>query len=130
MTAGQTATYAGVITSTINQPGVIFTTSTAIILSLTVGADGVSLFGPASATVTTQNNFDNIPMTQTSTSGSLSGHLLAPNSTAVNLSFVLNFPSGAQPGTTIGFLGSELFAGQTDSATSGETNLFTLQRVG
>ncbi len=130
LTAGQTATYSGVITSTINQPGVIITITTTNTLTLTVGANGVSLFGPISATVTTQNDIDNIPTTMTSTSGSISGQLLAPNSTAVNLSFVLNFPDGAQPGTTIGFLGSDLFVGQTTSSTTGVTSLFTLQRVG
>jgi hypothetical protein len=131
LAAGQSANYTGTFTSVVSTSGFTSNFSTNISVTVTVGGDGMTLTGPASAAVTTSNVITNTPVTMNSTSGSVGGSLLSPNGTAAKGAFTLAFPSptGTEIGPWVGFLGSNQFVGQITDPTSGILTSFVLTRV-
>lgn len=125
-----TVIYSGTFATQFNQPGIIINYTTDISTTITVGADAVSLTGPANAEITTQNNITNIPTTVQSTSGSVAGSLVAPNSTQAKGIFTFNFGSGGTlTAPWIGFIGLNKLVGQITDPSSGITTPFTLNMV-
>jgi hypothetical protein len=99
--------------------------------TVSVGADGVTLSGPASAQLTTSNLFMPTPVTIQSQSGSVSGSLAAPNSNQVKGFFAFDF--GGTTGTLvypwIGSIGLNQIVGQITDPSSGITTAFNLNMV-
>lgn len=133
LTAGQNAKFAGNFKSTMSISGFSSTASTDVVVTVFVGTDGLTLTGPASASVTTSNVFTNIPVTTNTTAGSIGGSLFTPNGTAASGAFSFTFGSGSQAGTEIapwaGFLGTNLFVGQIKDPATGVLTPFVFARV-
>jgi hypothetical protein len=108
--------------------GATFVTQTTPTVAVSVGPDGVSLTGPATAhVVTTLVNTGTVVSDETSTAGVMNGQLQGVKSTASSGAFVFIFPTlGTVTTPFTGFLGSSLFTGQFSNQMAGVNAPFTL----
>jgi hypothetical protein len=130
LTAGQSAQFAGMDTTTSTTGGATLVTQTTTTVTVNVGADGLTLTGAATAhSVTTLADVGQVISDETSTAGVINGRLQGVNSTAATGAFAFIFPNaGTQITPFAGFVGSTQFVGQfTDSM--GDVTSFVLPRV-
>jgi hypothetical protein len=128
--ANATVIYFGTFTSSVGPAGEGIFYSTALSTTVTVGANGVTLTGPANVLVTTTIELTGQTTTQQSISGAINASLAAPNSTAVKGAFTFNFGSaGTRTAPFVGFIGLNSFVGQITDPSSGVVTNFTLNMV-